>query len=400
MKKLLVILVCFTVLLGTVILASEAGKLLIWTDEVRKPTIENLGKQFTKLYGVPVTVQEMSFGDIRDKLGVAGPAGKGPDLIIGAHDWLGQLVVSGLLEPLEFMQEMKGKFVKTAVDAFTYGGKIYGLPFATEAIGLIYNKDLVPTPPKTFKELEAIAKKLTHPEKKEYGFITQASQPDPYHSFPFFTAYGGYIFGKNPDGTLNPCDIGLDTKGAVKGAYLLLSLIKKGLVPEGIDYQTMTSLFNAGKIGMILTGPWAVGGAVKSGINVGVAKIPTVDGNTPRPFVGVQGFMMSNFSKNKALAAFFLKDYVATKDTMLALYKADPRAPAFKPALTAVAQDPIVKGFAENIAVGIPMPSIPQMSAVWTAWANAISLFCTQKEAPEKALSDAVISIKKTIKCH
>ena len=119
----------------------------------------------------------------------------------------------------------------------------------------------------------------------------------------------------------------------------LLSLIKKGLVPEGIDYQTMTSLFNAGKIGMILTGPWAVGGAEKSGINVGVAKIPTVDGNTPRPFVGVQGFMMSNFSKNKALAAFFLKDYVATKDTMLALYKADPRAPAFKPALTAVAQD-------------------------------------------------------------
>ena len=400
MKRFLVFLVLLTILLNTVILASEAGKLLIWTDEQRKPILENLGKQFTKIYGVPVVVQELPFGDIRDKLGVAGPAGEGPDIIIGAHDWLGQLVVNGLIEPLNFMEEIKGKFVKTAIDAFTYGNKIYGLPYATEAVGLIYNKDLVPTPPKTFAELIAIAKKLTHPEKKEYGFITQASQPDPYHSFPFFTAYGGYIFGKNPDGTLNPCDIGLASKGAIKGAYLLLSLIKKGLVPEGIDYQTMTSLFNAGKIGMILTGPWAIAGAKKSGINVGVAKIPTVEGNVPKPFVGVQGFMVSKFSKNKALAAFFLRDYVATKETMLALYKADPRVPAFKPALEVVAKDPIVKGFAENIAVGIPMPAIPEMSAVWTAWANAITLFCTQKETPEKALSDAVASIKKTLKCH
>ena len=387
------------ILMVATFFSSEKGKLLIWADETRKPVIDEIAKHFTELYGVPVEVQEVPFGDIRDKLGVAGPAGEGPDIIIGAHDWLGQLVANGLLEPLNFMEEMKDEFVKTAIDAFTYGKKIYGVPYATEAIGLIYNRKLVPNPPKTWKELLEISRKMTNPEKKMYGFLTQASQPDPYHSFPFFSAFGGYVFGKNPDGTLNPCDIGLANEGAVKGAYIILSLIKEGLVPEGLDYQTMTSLFNEGKVGMILTGPWAIAGARKSGIDVGVAKIPSIEGHDPKPFVGVQGFMISSFSKNKALAAFFLKDYIATKETMLALYKADPRVPAYKPALEVVSEDPIVRGFAENIAVGIPMPAIPEMSAVWSAWADAITLFCSQKLSPEEALKNAVITIKKTLKC-
>src|SRR5690554_7174789 len=28
-------------------------------------------------------------------------SGKGPDILIGAHDWLGQLVVNGLIEPVD-----------------------------------------------------------------------------------------------------------------------------------------------------------------------------------------------------------------------------------------------------------------------------------------------------------
>ena len=397
MRKFL--LVILTVILSVSIFASTQGKLLIWVDEVRKPVVDKIAEKFTELYGVEVVVQEVPFGKIRDKLGVAGPAGEGPDIIIGAHDWIGQLVANGLIEPLPFMNDIKGKFVQTAVNAFTYGGKIYGVPYATEAIGLIYNKKLVKNPPKTWKELLEIARKYYNPSKKEYGFLTHVTQPDPYHSFPFFSAFGGYIFGKNPDGTLNPCDIGLNTPGAIKGAKVILQLVDEELIPNGLDYNTMTSLFNEGKVAIIMTGPWAVGGALKSGIDVGVAKLPTIEGHVMRPFVGVQGFMVSSFSKNKALAAFFLKDFIATKETMLDLYKADPRIPAFKPALEEVSKDPIVKGFAENVAVGIPMPAIPQMASVWSAWSDSISLFCSHKQTPEQALNDAVKKIKNILKC-
>ena len=45
------------------------------------------------------------------------------------------------------------------------------------------------------------------------------------------------------------------------------------------------------------------------------------------------------------------------------------------------------------------MPAIPEMSAVWSAWADAITLFCSQKLTPEEALKNAVLRIKETLKC-
>ena len=72
--------------------------LVIWADELRAPLIEALGVEFTKTYGVGVTVQQLGFGDIRDNIKVAGPAGEGGDILVGAHDWLGELVTSGVTQ--------------------------------------------------------------------------------------------------------------------------------------------------------------------------------------------------------------------------------------------------------------------------------------------------------------
>jgi len=386
-------------LMGMLGLGSVPGKLIVWCDETRAPIMQELAEQFTAKYGVPVEIQELGFGDIRDRLGIAGPAGEGPDILIGAHDWLGQLVANGLLEPLDFMADIKDQFVPVAVEAFSYGETIYGLPYATEAIALIYNKDLVPEPPATFEELIEIAKELTDPEAGQYGFLSNIPQPDPYHSFPFISAFGGYVFGKSMDGTLNPCDIGLDKIGALQGVELILRLVNEGVLPPDCDYATMTGLFNEGRAGMILTGPWAVGDIRKAGINFGIAKIPTMAGNTPRPFVGVQGFMLSAFSENKALAKVFLEEFVATKDTMLALYQRDPRNPAYLAALEEVSSDPVVQAFAASAADGVPMPSIPEMAGVWVAWGDALQLIVTQQQDPASALKDAVARIRETIGC-
>src|SRR5690606_5869897 len=87
--------------LGGAALASTPGELLIWADDTRAPIMEELGAQFEAEFGVPVKVTELGFGDIRSQLAVAGPAGEGPDIIIGAHDWLGELIINGLIEPID-----------------------------------------------------------------------------------------------------------------------------------------------------------------------------------------------------------------------------------------------------------------------------------------------------------
>jgi len=384
-------------LLGLVsmVSASEVGKLLIWCDADRAPVLEEVGKEFTAKYNVPVEVQEVDFGDIKGKLATAAPAGEGADLIIGPHDWIGELIENGLLEPISLFAELRSKFVPVSLEAFTYGGKLYGLPYATEAVALFYNKDLVPEPPATFEELITIAKGLTNREKGEYGFLIQ--MPDPYHSFPLLSATGGYIFGENPDGTANPLDIGLASEGAIRGANLLLRLVQEGIEVPGADYQTVIGLFNEGKLAMMIAGPWTIEGIREAGINYGIAKIPTIDGQVAKPFVGVQGFMVSAFSENKLLTRTFLTDFVATKETMLKLYERATRPPAFLPALDEVSANPDIKGIAISAADGIPMPKIPEMASVWGAWSDALELIVNQKLEPDQAMKNAAEQIKKTI---
>ncbi len=81
---------------------------MIWADETRAAVIEELGASFEEEYGVDLVVQQMGFGDIRDQLRIAGPAGEGPDIIIGAHDWLGELVTNGLLAPVDLGDAAEG----------------------------------------------------------------------------------------------------------------------------------------------------------------------------------------------------------------------------------------------------------------------------------------------------
>jgi len=393
MKKLVLVLVAA---LGVWALAAEPGKILIWADDTRAPVFREIGAKYTQATGIPVEVVEIPFGSIRDQFVTAAPTGEGPDIIIGAHDWVGELAASGLLAEISLPPELAAKFDKVTLEAFTYG-KLYGLPYAREGVGLLYNKALVPQLPATFEELIELARKLTDPTLPQYGFVVQ--NPDPYHEFPFLSALGGYIFGYDAEGKLNPCDVGLDSPGAIAGAEILYSLFEEGLIPAGLDWDTWTSLFVEGRIAMVITGPWFVGRAKAAGIDIGVAPIPPIKGQAPKPFVGVQGVMVSAFSPNLVLVNDFLFNYFATKETMLALYARDPRIPAFLPAYEEVATDPILRGFAESIANGVPMPNIPQMSAVWGAWADAMSLIGNLQMKPAEALKQAADNIRATLGC-
>lgn len=392
MKRLVTLCLCVLLLAGLVTTssASTAGKLVIWGDELRASVLRGLAADFSYKYRIPIEVQELGFGDIRDQLGVAGPAGKGPDIIVGAHDWLGQLVANGLLEPID-LQGKDRDFLAVSLDAFKWGSKLYGLPYAMEWVGLFYNRALVPNPPATWAELEALCKKLTNRDKQQYGFLIPI--PDPYHTFPIMSAAGGYVFGTAADGTLNPLDVSLNNAGAVRGLSLLDKLIEDGLMPSAIDYDTMMSLFKEGKVGMLVTGPWALAGLRAAKVPYGFTTIPTIDGQSPKPFVGVQGFMVSSFSKNKQLANAFLNEYIATPATMKRLFDRDPRPPAYIPTANAVASDADIAAVGASASAGIPMPSIAEMGSVWTAWSNAIELTFNQKLDPQTALNDAVKQI-------
>src|SRR5688572_20829071 len=94
---------------------SAEGTLTIWSDAGRLPALEALGARFTEEYGIPVRIQTMGFGDVRNNLQIGGPAGEGPDILVGGHDWLGQLVTNGLILPIEMSPELVANFDPVAV---------------------------------------------------------------------------------------------------------------------------------------------------------------------------------------------------------------------------------------------------------------------------------------------
>ena len=82
----------------------------------------------------------------------------------------------------------------------------------------------------------------------------------------------------------------------------------------------------------------------------------------------MQGFYVNAQSENALLANDFLVNYMATEDAQLALYEAGSRPPALIAAADAASSDPITAGFRAVGAEAVPMPSIPEMGAVWEFW--------------------------------
>jgi len=367
--------------------------LVIWADDTRTPVLEPIAAAFSEAEGVNVQVLEVPFDEIRDNLTVQGPAGEGPDIVIGAHDWLGELVSNGVVEPLD-LGPAAADYSEVAVQAFTYDGQTYGLPYAIENIALIRNADLVPEAPATFEELSEIALGLQADGTVTVPLAVQQDPADPFHNYPLFTAMGGYVFGQDADGSYNADDLGLDSPGGLAAATKFAEWSESGLISKDVSCDIMIDSFSSGQAPFAITGPWAVGEF--SDINFVVEPVPPVEGGTPNVFVGVQGFMVSSFSENKDLAKTFLLDYLNTEEVQLALYEAGGRPPAMTSAFEQVASDPIIEGFGLAGQQGAPLPAIPEMSAVWDSWTDAYNLIFTGTD-PTTAFTDAAATIREAI---
>lgn len=388
MKKVILLLVTVLMFISaTTLLATEEGKLIIWADDTRAPIFKEIAKSYSEFTGIEVDVFEMTMDDITEQVVTASPAGEGPDMIVGAHDWIGRLVQNGTIAPVDLPDEVIESFDPVTIEAMSYGGSLYGVPYSREGVALLYNKDLVPEPPKTWKELVEISRELTDPSIPQYGFVVEF--PFPYNCFPVLSALGGYVFGENPDGSLNKYDIGLDSTGMILGADLIDALIEEGLMPQQVPWETMTGLLSEGHVGMVITGPWSIAIAQKGGVNVGVAPIPDICGQKPRPFVGVSGLMVNAYSRNKALIQDFLLNHYISNDVMLKIFEMDPRPPAYLPTFEQVKDDPIMSAFAESISYGVAMPNIPEMNLIWNVWTEAMTMIGNQTMEPFEALEEA-----------
>ncbi|MGB5167652.1 MAG: extracellular solute-binding protein [Acidimicrobiia bacterium] len=375
--------------------AMEAIELVIWADEKRSPILESLAPKVLEETNVQLVIEPTVYDDLRGQVTTAAPAGEGPDIFIGGHDWVGEMAASGIAAPID-LGGRDSEWFPVALEAFNYNGQLYGMPYQSEAVALFYNTDLVPEPPTTLAELTAICDELTDIDNC-WAVPGGGDGADAYHNYPFVSALGGYIFAFDAQTGYDTTDVGLDSDGAIEGVTVLEQLVADGYV-KSVNGGDAQKQFEDGRAPFFLSGPWQLAGFNEKELPYAVAKLPTIDGQPMRPFLGAGGMFINQFSENTALAQAFLLDYIANEETMTALYEADPRNPVYVATFDAVAADNEIAGvFALSGADGSPMPNIPQMSGVWGPLGDQILLLRNQEIDATTAMTNAAEQVREAV---
>ena len=340
---------------------SSVGSLTVWADDTRYSQIQELAKDFTAATKVDVQVVQKSETDMDQEFISQVPTGNGPDVIVMAHDKLGQMVKNGVVSPVD-LGEAKSKFSEAAVQGVTYDGKTYGVPYAVESVALVRNNKLTTDTPKTFDEMIASGKKAG----SEYPFVVQMSTDgDPYHLYAFETSFGNEVFKQSADGSYTS-DLTLGGEGASEFTQWLKAQGEAKTLNPNITADVAKDAFLKGNAAYMVTGPWNVTAAKAAGLDVSVLPIPSAGGKEAKPFVGVQMFYQSSKTQNQVLVSKFFQ-YLETKEAQSKLQELGGRVPAMTEVANSLS-DENLKQFATIAGNGLPMPAIPAMGSVWDYW--------------------------------
>ncbi|WP_374605016.1 maltose/maltodextrin ABC transporter substrate-binding protein MalE [Niveibacterium sp.] len=371
-------------------MAAEKGSLLIWINgDKGYEGIAKIAQKFTKDTGIAVKVEHPE--DAIAKFEQAAAAGKGPDIWMWPHDRAGSWISAGLITPVTPSKKTVESIDPLAWKAWNIGGKTWGYPISIEAVALLYNKDLVPTAPKTWEEVIALDKTLAPKGKRAIMW----PMTEIYYSYGLFSAGGGYAFKRNDDGTYDAKNTGMDSPGAIRGMETIMSLIKAGVMPKTASYAEAEAAMNEGRVAMTINGPWAWNNLKKSKINFGVAPFPKVDGKQGGAFVGVLGAMVSTASPNKETANEFLENYLLSQDGLKAMHAHVPLGvPANKAFYNELKSDPLIAGTMAAAQAGSPMPNNPEMTRFWSAMQAALQNITQGRESVKDGLARAAKRIR------
>ena len=365
--------------------AQATPSLLVWINGDKGYNgLQKVGDTFTQLSGVKVVVQHPEGAP--DKFQAAAAAGKGPDIMCWPHDRVGEWAKSGLIVPVRPGKRLRAEIDDTAWSAFTYRGQTWGYPVSIEAVGLIYNKALVPKPPESFDQVIELDKKLKAQGK---GAILWAYNQS-FFSWALLAGPGAFIFGRDAKGDLDPKVVGINNAGALQGVLMIERLVKDGHMPKGARYSEMEGAFARGQVAMMINGPWAWDNVRKVGIDFGVAPIPTVGGKPGKPFVGVLGCMITAPSKAKDVAREFIENHLLKVDALKTISADVPLGvPANKAYYAELSSDPRIKATMDNARAGEPIPNIPEMGRFFPAMDAALEAITNGRQAAKEAMDGA-----------
>ncbi len=379
--------------------AGEAISLVIWHAYRgnEKAAFEKVIGLFNDANAGQVSVRPLAvpYDAYADKITAAIPRGKGPDVFIFAQDRLGGWVEAGkTVESIDFYldDETVDQMLPNMMSAMTYRDTVYGLPLNYKMVTLIYNKALVDAPPTSSGQLIEMAKGMTERASGTFGLAYTYS--DYYYHSALMNAFGGRVFEEGAAPVI-------DNPQNVAAIEEMMRWYKdEGVLPDDPSTALITRLFNDGKAAMVISGPWFLG-EVNEDVDVGLAPLPTVDaagGEPMRPWLTIEGVYISPGSANKE-AAYELSKFLVSAEAAKIFATEGGQLPTNAGVYDdpAVAADPVLSGFRQQLATSIPMPNYAEMTLMWSPVTTAMNKIVKGSASPQQALSEAQETIVKDI---
>ncbi|MBZ9712802.1 sugar ABC transporter substrate-binding protein [Deinococcus multiflagellatus] len=357
----------------------QAVTLTVWTHYVGgdRDWLTLQTRAFTASTGHRVQILTVPFDELGPRWAAADRTG--PDVVVGVPDeWLAAAAPLAAPLPAGPGGDPQG------VRAFTVQGTLRGLPLTAEAVALVYNPRVIPRAPATWAELERVA--AAEVQAGRLGLALDLTSA--YTQAGVFQAYGASPFG--PKGT---SDLGLAAPGAVQAGTFLRELGKISGMVSGLNDRAALVAFGDGRLAMWVTGPWNLGRLQQTGRDVRSAPLPPLPGAAGpwQPFVGRQGVMVAARRPHQK-EALALARALTTETSQVTLYRAGGRPPSSPAARAQVAQEvPALGGFDQAIRAGVPVPSVPEMAAVWGPWDQALRRLQTAPAQSVRAILDEAV---------
>jgi multiple sugar transport system substrate-binding protein len=363
-----------------------------------------ISPDFEKETGIKVNVQEIGRDAYLQKIStqLLGQ-GDGMDVVLMLNNYIGQFGAGGQLEPLDdYMKknnQTMDRFLPASTESVKYKDNIYALPFDVSTMFLIYRKDLIPNPPKTWEEYKEIADKFTkskNPQSPtEFGIAFQGKRGEtqPKDWYQYFWSMGGTFFDKDMKPTLN-------SDAGVKALSFLVDSFRKDktMPPDMITYEfpEVLAAFQNEKVAMAIDWNAAypqLSDASKSPKVSDKFAIAEVPGGVS--FTHTWTLAVNKASKSKD-AAFKFVNWV-TAGNGAKKYALAGGIPAVK----SVLQDPEViqkrpefPAIEKAIAKAQTEPNLPEWPRIHESISEAISKALAGEKSPKDALDEANTNIK------
>lgn len=377
-RSLLGVLLALAVLGGAQPAHAEKKPVVVWVDSSMRAATKAVFA--AGINGREVRVRARDMSTVAELLRSVDPA-DAPDIILIDNAQTAALAAATLIEPLTIPAQTTKGLVPAAADGFRYGFGNYGTPMQRQNMALITNADLVPTAPETFAKLSRAALQLKADGRISVPFaLAQGEKGNAETTYPLFSGLGGFAFGTNAAGSLDPTKVGIDNKQFRENSTRIDTWNETGLLDSGLSAERAREAFVSGQAPFWIAGPDDIATLRTVTFRYRVTAVPPILKRVaPALFLRSWGFAVTPFARQHQVlpAATALVTRVAASAEGQATFAAASGRIGLPANIAAAARvaDRVLVAFGAAGDSAVAYPNIPQWAeaeaALGEAWRDA-----------------------------